>query len=64
MAHRLQVLLSQRQYVFLAAEADRSSISMAELVRRALDTTYGPDGSKPVTLISHAVGRRAGVRLR
>jgi hypothetical protein len=64
MAHRLQVLLSRDQYAFLDAEADRSGVSMAELIRRAIDTTYGPDGERRVFLITHTLGRRVGRRLR
>ncbi|HZP74200.1 MAG TPA: ribbon-helix-helix protein, CopG family [Gaiellaceae bacterium] len=64
MAHRLQILLSREQYAFLDAEADRSSVSMAELIRRAIDTTYGIDGDGRVLLITHTLGRRVGRRLR
>ncbi|HZQ81263.1 MAG TPA: ribbon-helix-helix protein, CopG family [Gaiellaceae bacterium] len=64
MAHRLQVLLSREQYEFLDAEADRSSVSMAELIRRAIDTTYGVDGTRGVFVITHTLGRRVGRRLR
>ena len=36
---------------------------MAELIRRAIDTTYQPLGTRRVHLISHVLGRRPGVRL-
>jgi hypothetical protein len=63
MSHRFQVVLSDAQYAFLDAEADRSSVSIAELVRRAIDTAYGPyDGGRRVHVISHELGRRSGVR--
>ncbi|HET7137143.1 MAG TPA: CopG family transcriptional regulator [Gaiellaceae bacterium] len=64
MSHRFQVALTNEQYAFLDSEADRSSVSVAELIRRAIDTTYGPyDGSGPkVHVISHELGRRPGIR--
>jgi hypothetical protein len=63
MAHRLHITVSNDQYAFLDAEADRSSVSMAELVRRALDTVFGPNGERKVVQISHAAGRRSGRRV-
>jgi hypothetical protein len=36
---------------------------MAELIRRAIDTTYGFDDSAKVRVISHELGRRSGRRL-
>jgi hypothetical protein len=64
MTHRFQLVLTNEQYAFLEREADRSSVSIAELIRRAVDTTYGPyDGGGPrVRVISHDLGRRAGIR--
>jgi len=65
MAHRLQVLLSDEQYVLLDAEANRSSVSMAELVRRAVDTVFGARGEERAFVsITHTLGRRPGRRLR
>jgi hypothetical protein len=63
MAHRLHIAVSNQQYVFLTAEADRSSVSIAELVRRALDTVYGPRGERDVIEVMHALGRRPGRRI-
>ena len=63
MSHRFQVALSDAQYAFLDAEANRSSVPIAELIRRAIDTTYGVDGTKRVHVISHRLGRRSGVKL-
>jgi hypothetical protein len=63
MAHRLHITVSNDQYAFLDAEADRSSVSMAELVRRALDTVFGLHGERKVVQISHAPGRRSGRRV-
>jgi hypothetical protein len=63
MSHRLQITISDQQYEYLDAEADRSSLSMAELVRRAVDTTYALAGPPRVTVIEYALGRRAGRRV-
>jgi hypothetical protein len=63
MSHRFQVILSERQYLHLNVEADRSSVSMAELIRRAIDTAYGFDETGKVRVISHELGRRSGRRL-
>lgn len=61
MSHRFQVVLSDQQYEFLDEEANRSSVSMAELVRRALDTAYGIGQTDRVVFsISHTLGRRSG----
>jgi hypothetical protein len=60
MGHRLQVTISSEQYAFLDEEANRSSVSMAELVRRALDTVFGLQDEQKVLVISHSVGRRSG----
>ena len=63
MAHRLHITVSNEQYAFLDAEADRSSVSIAELVRRALDTVFGEHGERRIVHISHATGRRSGRRV-
>jgi hypothetical protein len=55
--------LSETQYDFLTAEANRSSVSVAELIRRAIDTTYGPGGTTKVHVITHTLGRRSGLRV-
>jgi hypothetical protein len=62
MSRRFQVVLTNEQYGFLDREADRSSVSVAELISRAIDTTYGPyDGRRPkVQVITHELGRRSG----
>jgi hypothetical protein len=41
MARHLHVLLAEEQYEFLRIESGRTGLSMAELVRRGLDATYG-----------------------
>ena len=43
MAHRMQVTLDDRQYERLRREAERTGASIAELVRRAVDRSYGAD---------------------
>jgi hypothetical protein len=63
LSHRFQFALSEVQYRSLSDEANRSSVSVAELIRRAIDTTYGPDGETRVHVITHTLGRRSGVRL-
>jgi ribbon-helix-helix CopG family protein len=59
-SRRLHITLSEDQYAFLNEEANRSSLSIAELVRRALDTTYVLAGPARVTVIEHTLGRRPG----
>jgi len=63
MSHRLHIAVSNEQYVHLNDEADRSSLSIAELVRRALDTVYGKRGDRAVVEIAHTIGRRPGRRI-
>ena len=63
MSHRLHIAVSNQQYALLNDEADRSSVSIAELVRRALDTVYGRRGEKKIVEIAHTVGRRPGRRI-
>jgi len=52
--------LTDAHYAFLDAMANRSSVSIAELIRRALDSTYGPAGERRIMRISHRIGRRSG----
>jgi hypothetical protein len=59
-SRRLHITVSEQQYAFLDEEANRSSVSIAELVRRALDTTYVLAGPGRVTVIEHTLGRRPG----
>ena len=42
MSRRTQIVLTDRQHAFLLDEASRTGLSLAELVRRAVDTTYRP----------------------
>ena len=40
MSHRTPVTLTDEQYALLRAEARRTGLSLAELVRRAIDQSY------------------------
>jgi hypothetical protein len=74
MGRRFNITLEDRQYTFLTEESERLSVSVAELIRRAVDSTFGldPERKTPGVELSVAlwrrpdaavVGRRAGVRL-
>lgn len=41
MSHRTQITLTDEQYERLRTESERTGTGLAELVRRALDRTYG-----------------------
>jgi hypothetical protein len=41
-SRRTHLTLSDRQHAFLRHEAERTGLSLAELVRRAIDYTYRP----------------------
>ena len=43
MSRRTQITFSDRQHNFLLAESERTGLSAAELVRRAVDVTYRPE---------------------
>jgi hypothetical protein len=42
LSRKTQITLTDRQHELLLEESLRSSVSMAELVRRAIDATYRP----------------------
>jgi hypothetical protein len=42
MSRRMQVTLTDRQHAFLRHESGRTGLPMAELIRRAVDTTFRP----------------------
>lgn len=42
MSHRTQITLTDEQYERLLEESRRSGLGPSELVRRALDRSYGP----------------------
>jgi hypothetical protein len=48
MSRRTQLTLTDRQHAFLADESWRTGLSMAELIRRAIDGTYRP-AARPKT---------------
>jgi hypothetical protein len=75
MAHRLQIWMTENQYDALNAEADRTGLSMAELVRRLVDGSLLPDVRPRVSGLELSVGvwrrpdaavasRRPGIKLR
>lgn len=45
MTHRTQITLEDEQYARLLAESENTGLSLAELLRRAVDRTYrlGPE---------------------
>ena len=45
MSHRTQITLEDAQYERLQAEARATGLGLAELVRRAVDKTYGRSGA-------------------
>jgi hypothetical protein len=53
---KFNVILSDRQHAFLADEADRTGLSMGELVRRAVDTTYRPEVRPRVRGLEVSIG--------
>ncbi len=64
MSRRFHIILTEGQFDFLQRESERSSVSVGELIRRAIDTTYAPNGPDRVSVISHVLGRRSGIGLR
>lgn len=41
MSHRTQITLTDEQYARLRNESERTGLGLAELVRRAVDRSYG-----------------------
>ena len=41
MSHRTQITLTDEQYALLRDESRRTGVGLAELVRRAVDRSYG-----------------------
>jgi hypothetical protein len=75
MPTRFHVILEDRQYTFLCGESERTSVSIAELVRRAIDGAYGlkreerAEGLELSLAVwrrpdAAIIGRRPGVKLR
>jgi hypothetical protein len=44
MSHRTQITLTDQRYARLRAESEQTGLGLAELVRRAVDTSYGTIG--------------------
>jgi len=47
MSRRTQITFTDRQHALLLYESNRSGLSMAELVRRAVDRTFRPVSRRP-----------------
>jgi hypothetical protein len=73
MSRRFNLYLEDAQYDVLTAESERASISVAELIRRAIDRAFELDSSRRTNGIelslglwkrpdAAVVGRRSGVR--
>lgn len=56
MSRRTQITLSDRQHAFLVGESVRTGLSLAELVRRAVDGTYRPHVRPTVRGIEVSLG--------
>ena len=75
MSRRFNLHLEDRQYSALTAESARSSISVAELIRRAIDRAFDLDEERRTGGVelsfalwrrpdAAVLGRRPGVRFR
>ena len=56
MSRKTQLTFSDRQHAFLREESHRTGLSMAELVRRAVDTVYRVNTRPRVTGLEVSVG--------
>jgi hypothetical protein len=56
MSRRTQITLTDRQHALLLDEAHVSGLSLAELVRRAVDATYRPNQRPRVAGVEVSVG--------
>jgi hypothetical protein len=56
MGRRTQITLTDRQHALLHDEAGRTGLSLAELVRRAVDGTYRPHSRPTVGGFELSVG--------
>jgi hypothetical protein len=63
MGHRLLITISNQMYVTLQSMSEESSISIAEICRRSLDTTLGERGEKVHVELTYRPGRRSGKRI-
>ena len=56
MSRKTQITLTDRQHAFLAGESTRTGLSLAELVRRAVDGTYRPHAREKVSGYELSIG--------
>jgi hypothetical protein len=56
MNRRTHIMLTDRQHAFLRNEAERTGLSLAELVRRAVDAVYRPHARPRVPGLEVSVG--------
>ncbi len=57
MAHRTQITLSDAQYARLKEESKRTGASLSELIRRALQDTYGlPQMEDAISVLADSFG--------
>ncbi len=72
-SRRFNVLLTEEQYARLTREAERTSVSIGELIRRSIDATFKLDGDRKTPGVELSIGvwrrpdaaiagRRPGVR--
>jgi hypothetical protein len=59
-SRKFTMTLEERQYAVLSHEAERSSVAVAELIRRAIDESFGlrPDRRSPGVGVTVGVWRR------
>lgn len=57
MSHRTQITLTDGQYKRLSAESHQRGVPLAELIRRAVDRTYGShDGGSLLAALDDSFG--------
>lgn len=56
MSRRTQITLTDRQHAFLRDESWRTGLSIAELIRRAVDGVYRPHARERVKGVELSVG--------
>lgn len=56
MSHRTQIILTDEQYETLKRESERTGVSLAELVRRAVARIYGTSARVDETALSESFG--------
>lgn len=56
MSHRTQITLTDKQYRSLKRESNRTGLSLAELVRRALEEATGTAGTRDRRALDDSFG--------